>query len=247
MFPWKIGLASVTFRNKNIGEIVALCKQAGVSFIEWGADVHVKSADDARLAKKLCDEAGIAIPSYGSYYRVGSKNEEEWLALCENASIMGAKSIRVWLGNKNSEDTGEREYKKLLSDLEFICTKAEEKGLLVCPECHDHTFNNNTYAFLKIHEDLGAENFRTYFQSRYFRLEYDLDRIEKTYDFIENVHVSYADMKKEQAATIINESYMDTILGKFKEKKFNGIVYIEFTENAEEKSFLQDVENLKKI
>ena len=245
MYPWKIGLASVTFRNKSIEEIVCLCKKVGIGFIEWGADVHVKSAADAHLAKKLCDEAGIAIPSYGSYYRAGSRNDAEWLTICENASIMGAKSIRIWLGGKNSEDTSEEEYENLLADLRSICEKAESYGLLVCPECHDYTFNNNTFAFLKIHKDLGRENFRTYFQSRYFRLEYDLERIEKTYGLIENIHVSYADMKKEQAATVQNEKYMSIILEKFKEKNFDGIVYIEFTENEE--SFLQDVENLREI
>lgn len=247
MFFFKIGLASVTFRNKSMEEIVSLCKKAGVGFIEWGADVHVKTAEDAKKAKLLCDEAGISIPSYGSYYRVGSKNAEEWLLLCENARLMDAGSIRVWLGNKNSEDTGEEEYRNLLADLGDICERAQSYGLLVCPECHDYTFNNNTFAFLRMHSDLGKDNFKTYFQSRYFRLEYDLERIEKTYDFIENVHVSYSDMKKEQATTVKNEGYMDILLEKFREKDFDGVVYIEFTENAEEKSFLQDVENLRKF
>ncbi len=243
----KTGLASVTFRNKSIEEIVSLCKNAGVGFIEWGADIHVKTADDAKKAKQLCDGAGLTIPSYGSYYRVGSGDEDEWLSLCENAKIMGAKSIRVWLGKKNSEDTSEKEYAALLADLKKICEKAAEYGILVCPECHDYTFNNDTSAFLKISRDLNMPNFKTYFQSRYFRLEYDLDRIERTFDFIENIHISYSDLKKEQADKEKNEDYIDILMNKFKDKNFSGIVFIEFTENAEEKSFLQDVENLRKI
>ena len=243
----KTGLASVTFRNKSIEEIVSLCKNAGVGYIEWGADIHVKTADDAKKAKKLCDEAGIIIPSYGSYYRVGSGNEAEWLTLCENARLMGARSIRVWLGEKNSEDTSEKEYTNLLADLRKICEKAAEYGLLVCPECHDYTFNNETSAFLKISRELNMANFKTYFQSRYFRMAYDLDRIERTFSFIENIHISYSDLKKEQADKEKNEDYIDILLNRFKEKNFNGIVFIEFTENAEEKSFLQDVENLRKI
>lgn len=92
MSYFKIGLASVTFREKTIEEIVELCKKAEIDCIEWGADVHVRTAEDAKKAKRLCDEAGIGISSYGSYYRVGNGNEIEWQSLCENARIMGARS-----------------------------------------------------------------------------------------------------------------------------------------------------------
>lgn len=243
----KTGLASVTFRNKSIDEIISLCKKAGIGFIEWGADVHIKTADDARKAKRLCDEVGISIPSYGSYYKVGCGNEAQWLSLCENARIMGARSIRVWLGEKNSEDTSEKEYATLLEDLKKICEKAAEYELLVCPECHDYTFNNDTSAFLKISRDLNMPNFKTYFQSRYFRMDYDLDRIEKTFDHIENIHISYSDLKKEQADKEKNEDYIDILLNRFKDKNYSGIVFIEFTEKAEEESLLRDVERLRKI
>ncbi len=242
---FEIGLASVTFRNKTVEEIVSLCKKADVDCIEWGADVHVITAEDAEKAKALCDKANIRISSYGSYYRVGSGDEKQWLTLCENAKIMGAESIRVWLGEKNSEDTSEHEYKKLLTDLENICTAAEKYGLLVCPECHDYTFNNDTDAFLKIRNELDMKNFRTYFQSRYFRMAYDLDRIDRTYDFIENVHVSYSDMKREQEDKIKDENYLDTLLRKFRDKSFNGAVILEFTENAAETSFFEDIQKLR--
>lgn len=243
MNSFKIGLASVTFRQKTIEEIVALCEEAGVDCIEWGSDIHVRTAEDAKKAKTLCDKAGIEISSYGSYFRVGSGKSEEWLTLCENAKIMGARSIRAWLGEKDSEKTSDREYKMLLEDAEKICTIAESYGLLVCPECHDYTFNNNTEAFLKIRSELNKPNFRTYFQSRYFRMEYDLDRIEKTYEFIENVHVSYFDQMREQESKIKDAAYLDKLLEKLKEKHFSGAVILEFCKSDEE--FFKDIKNLK--
>lgn len=243
MGSFKIGLASVTFREKAVEEIVCLCRKAGVDCIEWGSDVHIRTADDAKKAVQLCDKAGIKISSYGSYYRVGCQDEKEWLRLCENAKIMGAESIRVWLGKKNSEDTSEREYKKLLEDAKSICTVAADYGLLVCPECHDHTFNNNTEAIIRFKADLDKDNFKTYFQSRYFRKEYDLDRIDKTFNFIENVHVSYRDQKLEQADKIKDETYLDSLLKKLREKNFRGAVILEFTEN--EDIFFEDISKLK--
>ena len=73
----KIGVASVTFRNKTISQVVEIAKNAGVEFIEWGGDVHIKTLDDAILAKKLCDKNNIKISSYGSYYRTLCSDKAE--------------------------------------------------------------------------------------------------------------------------------------------------------------------------
>lgn len=241
----RIGVASVTFRDKTVSEVVEIAKNAGVSYIEWGADVHVKTADDAKKAKELCDRNGIKITSYGSYYRVGSHEKENWEQICKNAESMGASSVRVWLGSKDSEKTSEDEYRNLLEDLTNICEVAEKYNLLVCPECHDNTFNNNTEAIIRLKKDLNKDNFRTYFQSRYFRFDYDMDRIEKTFDFIENVHVSYRDLIREQRFRKKDKNYLDKILKKLLQMNFGGIVIIEFTKGSKEKNFIKDVEKLR--
>ena len=180
----KIGVASVTFRNKTVSEVVDIVSQAGVEYIEWGADVHVKNADDAVVARNLCDAKGIKISSYGSYYRAGCNDRENWAEICRTAHTLGAESIRVWLGSENSEDYTSQEYDELVSDLCSMCDVAAQYGILVCPECHDNTFNNNTDSIIRLKNDLQRDNFRTYFQSRYFRFDYDMDRIERTISFI---------------------------------------------------------------
>ncbi len=243
---FKIGVASVTFRNKTIEEIVEICNKNQVRFIEWGADVHVKTLEDAKKAKALCDDAGIVISSYGSYYSVGSNNKAEWRSLCENASVMGASSIRVWLGKKDSEKTSDKEYKLILEDCRILCDIAKEYNIIVSPECHDNTFNNNTDAILRFIKDLNRENFKTYFQSRYFRMEYDLDRIDRTFDYILNMHVSYSDLKREQMFRKKDKNYLDTLLKKMISKDFKGIVILEFTEKSSEKAFAEDIKKLKK-
>lgn len=245
MSTLKIGMTSVTFRNKTIEEIVEICKKEQVEYIEWGSDVHVKTKDDAKKAKLLCDDAGIKISSYGSYYSVGSNNRVEWKTLCENASIMGAESIRVWLGKKDSEKTSNEEYINILNDCKSICDIAKEYGIIVSPECHDDTFNNNTDAILRFIKDLGRDNFRTYFQSRYFRMEYDLDRIDRTFDYILNMHVSYSDLKREQMFRKKDKNYLDTLLKKMISKEFKGIIILEFTENSSEKAFSEDIKKLR--
>ncbi|MBQ2775287.1 MAG: TIM barrel protein [Clostridia bacterium] len=245
MNSFKIGLASVTFRNKTVLEIVEIAKKAGVDYIEWGADVHVKTAEDAQKAKELCEFNGIKISSYGSYYRVGSCDGVLWEQICKIAQILGAASVRVWLGEKDSEKTSEEEYEVLFADLKSICETAEKYKLFVCPECHDNTFNNNTDAIIKLKNQLNKDNFRTYFQSRYFRFNYDIDRIERTFDFIENVHVSYRDLKREQRFRKKDKNYLDKLLKKLLQMDFKGLVIVEFTKGSKEKNFIKDVKKLK--
>ncbi len=225
----QIGFTTTTFRNiRSVEKIVKIAVDCGAECIEWGGDIHVKDVETAKKVKKLCDEAKIHISSYGSYYRVGSSDKKEWQRICEIASAMDASSVRVWLGKADSEKTDTDIYKRLVEDAKDICTVASEYGLTVCPECHDNTYNNNTDAFLKIKNDIGCDNFRTYFQSRYKKKEYDLDRIERTLSFIENVHISYSELAREQFPKY-NPSYMDALLDKLIEVGFNGNTLIEYT------------------
>ncbi len=225
----KIGFTSTSFRQiKSIEKIVKIASDSGADCIEWGGDVHVKDTDTAKHAKKLCDDAGIMISSYGSYYRVGSKNADEWKNICEIAFALGAKSIRVWLGNRDSEITDEKTYKLLVEDAKVICAVAKEYNLIVCPECHDNTFNNNTDAFLRIYRDIGCDNFRTYFQSRYKRAEYDLDRIERTLPYVESVHISYSEQSREQFP-FFKPNYINSLLDKIISSDFDGNILVEYT------------------
>ncbi|MEE1284620.1 MAG: hypothetical protein UHK54_07140, partial [Acutalibacteraceae bacterium] len=151
----------------------------------------------------------------------------------------------IWLGKKDSEETDDREYVTVLDNTKKMCDIAAEYSLLVCPECHDNTFNNNTDAFLRMKNDLQKDNFKTYFQSRYFRMEYDLDRIERTFDFIENVHLSYRDQKKEQMFRKKDSRYIDKLLDKLGSKDFDGIVMVEFVDFDSEDVFYKDIKKLR--
>lgn len=245
MNSFKLGLCSVTFRKKTAAQVVEIAKKAGVRYIEWGGDVHVKNIDDARIVKSVCDSEGIKISSYGSYFNSSEFDKDTWEQICQIANTMDASSVRVWLGKRDSEVTDNIEYHTLLENTKKMCDIAADYGLVVCPECHDNTFNNNTDAILKFIDDLNKDNFKTYFQSRYFRMEYDLDRIDRTYNYIKDVHVSYRDLKKEQRFRKKDKHYITKLLEKLKEKSFNGIVMIEFVERDSESEFLKDVQRLK--
>ncbi len=249
----KIGLTSTTFRQiKSLEKIVNIAVQAGVDCIEWGGDIHVTDVESAQRAKQLCLDAGIEISSYGSYYRVGSGKTDEWKRICEIVHTMGAKIIRVWLGEKGSEETDNIYYKKILNDLIEICKIADEYGLTVSPECHTYTFNDNTEKFIKISKEFkkntNLSNFKTYFQSKYKtkNIAYDFDRIEKTLNEIEIVHISYSERMREQAFSKKNRKYVPQLLKKLKETGYDKIILIEYTYFASPAFFFKDVSKLKK-
>lgn len=225
----QFGFTSNTFRNiKDLEKIVKIATDIGADCIEWSGDIHVTDEISAEKAKALCDKAGISICAYGSYYRVGSRNSEEWKGICRIAHILKAPVIRVWLGSHDSEKTDDETYDTLVSDLKAMCDDASEYGISVCPECHDNTYNNNTDAFLKIRKDTDKENFCTYFQSRYRKLSYDLDRIIRTAPFIKCVHVSFFDMRREQFPSY-DGTYMKKLVKKLAETGYDNNLIIEFT------------------
>lgn len=225
----KIGFTTTSFRQiRDKTKIVEIACRCGADILEWGGDVHVKSLFDARHVKLLCDGAGIGISSYGSYYRVGSGKRDDWQKICDIAAAMGCHGVRVWLGVKDSQKTDEATYLALVEDGQSICDTAAEYGLKVCCECHDNTYNNDTDAFLKIREEIGRENFRTYFQSRYRRKEYDMDRIERTLPFIESVHISYSEQRREQFPHC-DGAYLDALLDRLLKCGFDGNLLVEYT------------------
>lgn len=225
----RIGFTTTSLRQiKDVEKIVDFACDAGVDCIEWGGDIHVTDVFIAKKAKKLCDDAGITELIYGSYYRAGDNDREEWKRVCDIANALGASSVRVWLGRKDSEETDKETYEAIIEDLKSMCSIASECGITVCPECHGNTFNNNTDAFLKIKKDVSCDNFKTYFQSLYKRKEYDFDRIERTLPFIESVHVSFFERIREQFPNFDGE-YIDDLLDKLVKCGFDGNILVEFT------------------
>ena len=55
------GVASVSFRDNSVEEIVEQVKKSGLKYIEWGSDIHAPKDDIEKLyaIKSLCAVHGI--------------------------------------------------------------------------------------------------------------------------------------------------------------------------------------------
>jgi len=159
-----LGITSVTFRNKNIDEVIELVKQAGLNTIEWGSDVHVL-ANDVILAaevKRKCELAHLEISSYGSYYKGGSL--DEFKPLLESALALGAKVIRIWAGRESPETISDENFHTLVDHLQKACDLAKEEGLILALEYHRKSMTQSKEGCLRLLKAVSKDNLKFYWQ-----------------------------------------------------------------------------------
>ena len=158
------GLTSITFRQLTVDEIIDLAVRSGLDGIEWGGDVHVPPASPelaAQVADK-CRRAGLAVLSYGSYYRCD--DVEAFKGVLETAKALGAPVIRVWAGNADSEHTDEAAFEALVQNIRACAAMAAEEGLTVAFEYHRRTMTQTREGALRLLSALPEENIKTYWQ-----------------------------------------------------------------------------------
>jgi sugar phosphate isomerase/epimerase len=139
------GLVSVTFRQLDPAAIVDLASRNGLGLIEWGGDVHVPHGDLFRAAEvgRLTRERGLQVAAYGSYYRLGSSEEEvSFRSVLETAVALGTPVIRVWAGSIGSEMADENIWKSVTRDAERVAALASEQGVRVAIEFHGETLHD---------------------------------------------------------------------------------------------------------
>ena len=160
------GLVSVTFRKLTPRHIVRLAVEARLEGIEWGGDIHVPHGDIA-LAKevaRLTREAGLAVASYGSYYRVGADPPEHFVPVLDTAEAMGATMIRLWAGNIPSDQADAGCRQRVVEDAIRVAGLAAGRNVALAFEFHDGTLNDRTDTSRQLLEAIGKPNFGTYWQ-----------------------------------------------------------------------------------
>lgn len=189
---FKLGLCSVSFRQLTAKEIIELTKAAGLQTIEWGSDVHAPYDDAAKLSEiaALQTEYGISCSSYGTYFRLGVNTLDELEDYIKAAKILGTDVVRVWCGDKNSEEYSEKEKLLLFDSCKKAADIAKRHGVKLCTECHAGTYTNNKEAALELMQYVDSEAFRTYWQpSQYKSDEENLTYAELISPYTVNIHV----------------------------------------------------------
>ncbi|MFI4910139.1 MAG: sugar phosphate isomerase/epimerase family protein [Sedimentisphaeraceae bacterium JB056] len=162
------GLVSISFRQLDTKQVIEMVKTAGLSGIEWGGDVHVPHGN-LEVAREVADqtkEAGLDVAAYGSYFRVGVSEDEglKFKDVLETALTLGTDKIRVWAGNKDSEDADADFRGKIISESKEIAKMAADKGVTMVYEFHGGTLTNTYESAVELLESIDDPNFQSYWQ-----------------------------------------------------------------------------------
>lgn len=165
-----LGLVSISFRNLTPEVIIEEVKKAGLSYIEWGSDVHAPYNDILKLQKiaKLQAEAGLFCSSYGTYFRLGENNTDELQLYINAAKILGTNILRLWCGNKSFNKYSEAEEAFLFSECKKAAAIAKKNNVTLCMECHNGTYTEAKEGAIRLMKFIDSPAFRMYWQPNQF-------------------------------------------------------------------------------
>jgi 3-dehydroshikimate dehydratase len=162
------GLVSITFRKLTPEAIVALITRAGLVGVEWGGDVHVPHGNlkRARAVREVTLGAGLTIPSYGSYYRVGDQTPCPFETVLETAVELDAPVIRVWAGTRGSAQADAAYRDAVVRDAHRIADLAAAAGRRVACEFHGGTLTDSNASARRLLDDVAHPALGCYWQPR---------------------------------------------------------------------------------
>lgn len=248
-----IGLTSVTFRNLIPSDVISYCKKYGIDRIEWGSDVHVPVGDylNATQIKQECEKNGILISSYGTYYTCGTYDDpkEEFSQYIEIAKILNAKTMRIWVGEKNFEDADEEYIEKIVCELKMICDMAKEEKIDIGCEFHGGSLCNNKENSLEIINRVNRENFGMYFQYDWnYALEENCDTLKSFLPILKNIHVfNVNDDGRHSLGENNGENIWKEFVRILKENGINTNLLFEFLPKQSEECLKKECEILRRI
>lgn len=160
------GLVSITFRKLTPRQVVDLVVQAGLDGIEWGGDIHAPHGDvaTAREIAEMTTDAGLAMPTYGSYYRVGHRSDVPFTDVLVSAIALGTPAIRVWAGKVGAAEADEAYWNAVIADSQRIVDLAAIEGIGIAYEFHSNTLTDTAVSARRLLEEVNHPNLRSLWQ-----------------------------------------------------------------------------------
>lgn len=173
MKAYKTGLVSISFRDKTPEEILKAMKNCGLNYIEWGSDVHAPCDDVKNLEniKKLQESYEIECSSYGTYFRLGVNSPDELTTYINAAKILGTDILRLWCGNKGSNEYTPEEKVLLFDECKKAGLIAQKHNVKICMECHNNTYTDTKEGAYELMKQVSLPSFRMYWQPNQFVTE----------------------------------------------------------------------------
>ncbi|MDH7571611.1 MAG: TIM barrel protein [Armatimonadota bacterium] len=241
------GLVSVTFRKLSPPEIVALTRRAGLEGIEWGGDVHVPHGDleRARQVRRLTEEAGLRVASYGSYYRVGHDEPVPFCDVLTTAVELGAPVVRVWAGKVGSGEADEAYRLKVVHDSRRIAEMSAREGITVAFEYHGNTLTDTPQSARRLLKEAAHPNLKSYWQPASARSTAEnLEALQHMLPWLCNVHAFWWEGRQRRPLAEGTDAWSQ-FLGVVRGTTRDHWVMLEFVMDDAPEAFLTDAATLR--
>ena len=242
------GLCSVTFRALAPDAVIALAEQAELRAIEWGADVHVPPGDIdlARAVAGRCGDAGIACPSYGTYFFAGRTEPDELDPLIASAHALGAARMRVWAPFGVGPGAPASEVEPIAQALAEACRTAADAQLELALEFHPGTLTHTAASTLTLLEKVGCETLHSYWQPESGKsIAHSLAELRGVLPRLANLHVfAWAGQPPERLPLAAHAELWREVL---REAARSGdrAAYLEFVRDDDRTQLLRDAATLR--
>lgn len=245
------GLVSITFRKLSPREITELVAKAGLTGIEWGGDIHVPHGNLKAAAEvgRMTADAGLKVAAYGSYYHVGCEEQEgvSFERVLETALELKAPSIRVWAGNRGSQDADGEWWKKVAYEACRISDMAKGSGMTVSFEYHRNTLTDTGEAALRLMKSVNRDHVACYWQPPVgLDIERQLDGLNGILPWLGNVHAFWWNMNERRPLAEGADAwkkYLEVI----RTVEGSRFCMLEFVRDDDPGQFLEDAKELKRI
>lgn len=244
---YKLGVASISFRKHTPSEIIKEAAKTGLDAIEWGSDIHAPFNNEKALLEivKQSQDNNISVSSYGSYYRIGKDKSYEIIPYLEAAKTLGTDTVRIWCGEKGSNETSSDEFSAMVEQGKMISEKARDYGIKLCLECHQWTLTDDYIAALNYINSVSSDNLKMYWQPNQFKtLNYNIESAKALLCCTENLHIFNWDSENRYPLIDAKEVWKD-YLKIFKERSRYAL--LEFMHDDKLETLAETTKELREI
>jgi sugar phosphate isomerase/epimerase len=194
----------------------------------------------------MTTDTGLTVSSYGSYYVVCGKSSPSFESVVDTAAELGAPGIRVWAGDKGSEDADESYWETFVFESRKLGEAAAKCGLTVSFEFHRNSLTDTNESAIRLLKAIDHPSIKTYWQPPVGRdSEYSLDGLNALLPWLVNAHVYKL---RPDCASLPLEAGAEEWKIYFKAMKASGrdhFAHLEFVRDDDPKSFIEDAAVLK--
>jgi sugar phosphate isomerase/epimerase len=213
--------------------------EAGFHFVEiWGYHISRESENTIINIRKTADSLGLNFSIIGIYpilHLTGNKRQlelEKVKKIFNDAYILGAKIVKIFVGNLSTEKITPAEYERSVKFMSEMTNLAKSFGLNLVGETHQKTLFDTIESCGKFIKDVGATNFKICFQPYNF---YHTEQILQDYEVLSDnvIHVHYQGRKNKKLDLLeYSDIDYDILTKELIKSGFNGHISIEFVKGC---------------